>query len=67
MKDVRVDPSADDNEGGLSFETSQVEAARKASSNGHTEVLKELLKDPRVDPSSKQSIGKSYLGISHDH
>src|SRR5690606_36616559 len=41
LKDIRVDPSAEDN-----F------AIRGASSYGHLEVVRELLKDKRVDPSA---------------
>ena len=39
MQDPRVDPGACDN---LGF--------RAAAENGHLEVVKELIKDPRVDP-----------------
>jgi ankyrin repeat protein len=35
-------------------------AIRVASSNGHLEVVKLLLNDPRVDPSVKDNEGKKF-------
>jgi hypothetical protein len=41
LNDHRVDPSAYNND-----------AIRRASENGHVEVVKPLVSDPRVDPSA---------------
>ena len=34
-------------------------AIRWASKNGHTEIVKHLLNDPRVDPSAQDDLGNN--------